>query len=242
MNKLLKKYQTYIIVIIIIIFLVITITYTFNFNNKLKVTDNYQNINLFNIDTLIIVSHPSDETLWSSSKLLQDNCLVVCISCGTNKSETSEFIKVLKYTNDSYIILGYPEYTNDSHTSWNVYYQELSDKLNEIINLKKWSTIITHNSEGEYGNIHHKLINTIVTENTPNKDILYYFNTYHSKKDISNYYDTLIKLNNNLLNNKYKLISIYNTHDYIEESFSHIIPYEEFISYQEWSKLYEKTK
>ncbi len=240
MNKLLKKYQTYIIFIIVLIS--ISLICIFNYNSKIEVTDNYKNINLFNIDTLIIVSHPSDETIWSSSLLQQDNCLVVCISCGTNNSETTEFIKVLNYTNDSYIILGYPEYTNNTRTNWNTYYQDLSNNLKEIITLKKWSKIVTHNSEGEYGNIHHKLINTIVTTNTPNKDILYYFNTYHSKEEISNYYDTLIKLNNNFLENKYKMISIYDTHDYIEESFSHIIPYEEFISYQEWSELYEETK
>ena len=241
MNKLLKKYRYYCISLFIIIILTITLICLFNYNSKLKVTNNYQDINLFNVDTLIIVSHPTDETLWSSSLLQRDNCLVVCISCGTNKKETTEFVEIMNYTNDSYIILGYPEYKDNSRTNWTPYYQELSTKLNEIINMKKWSIIVTHNSEGEYGNIHHKLINNIVTENTSNKDILYYFNTYHSKSNISNYYDTLIKLDNTSLSNKYKMLSIYKSHDYIVESFSHIIPYEEFISYQEWSALYEET-
>ena len=239
MKKLFKKYLLYILsIIIIVLSIFITIFYYYKSNN---LQTDITKLNLFNVDTLIIVSHPTDESLWSTTKLIEENCLVVCISCTKNK-ETTSFIENIKYTNDLYLSLEYPEYKDDTRINWLPYQKEISKKIKDIINTKKWTTIITHNPNGEYGNIHHKIISNIVTENTNKKDILFYFQEYHSKTDISNYYDSLLKIDNNILKEKYKLLSNYNSKEYLLDNYSHIIPYEEFISYRKWEELHEKTQ
>lgn len=241
MKRLFKEYHNYLLLLLIIIVFSISLISISYYNSKHSLQKNINKLNLFNVDTLIIVSHPSDEVLWTSSKLINENCLVVCLSC-TNNKETTEFIKTLNYTDDLYLTLEYPEYKDNTRINWNYYKKDISKNIKKILNNKRWTTIITHNPNGEYGNIHHKLISNIVTENTPNKDILYYFQEYHSKEDISNYYDYLLKLDNNILQTKYKLLSNYNSKKYIQESYSHIIPYEELISYREWGELNEENK
>lgn len=238
MKRLLNKYLSIILILSIIVFSILFIS-IYNSKNLLK--KDITKLNLFNVDTLIIVSHPSDETLWTSTSLISDNCLVVCLSC-TNNQETTEFIKNLNITDDLYLTLEYPEYKDNTRINWNTYQKDISKDIKEILNTKRWNTIITHNPKGEYGNIHHKLISNIVTEHTNNKDILYYFQEYHSKQDISNYYDYLLKLDSNLLQTKYKLLSNYNSKDYLIEEYFHIIPYEEIISYRKWGELHEETK
>ena len=213
MKRLFKEYHNYLLLLlIIIVFSIILISISF-YNSKHSLNKDITKLNLFNIDTLIIVSHPSDETLWSSTRLIKENCLVVCLSC-TNNKETTEFIKNLNITNDLYLTLEYPEYKDNTRINWHTYKKDISKDIKKILNTKRWTSIITHNPNGEYGNIHHKLISNIVTENTNNKDILYYFQEYHSKKDISNYYNYLFKLDNNLLQTKYNLLSNNNSKNY----------------------------
>lgn len=241
MKRLFKQYYNYLLLLLIIIVFSIFIISIFYYNSKHSLQKDITKLNLFNVDTLIIVSHPSDEVLWTSSKLIEDNCLVVCLSC-TNNQETKEFIKILNYTDDLYLTLEYPEYKDNTRINWNTYKQDISKDLNKIIKTKNWNIIVTHNPNGEYGNIHHKLISNLVTENTNNKDILYYFQEYHSKRTISNYKDYLIKIDSNKLQTKYNLLSLYNSKDYLIESYSHIIPYEELLPYRKWGELHEETK
>ena len=241
MKRLFKEYHNYLLLLLITIVFSISLISISYYNSKHTIIKDITKLNLFNVDTLIIVSHPSDEVLWTSSELINNNCLVVCISC-TNNQETTEFIKNLNYTNDLYLTLEYPEYKDNTRTNWNIYKKDISKDIKKILNTKRWTTIITHNPNGEYGNIHHKLISNIVTENTNNKDILYFFQEYHSKKDISNYYDYLLKLDPNILQTKYYLLSNYNSKDYILDSYSHIIPYEELIPYRKWGEIDEKNK
>lgn len=241
MKRLFKQYYNYLLLLLIIIVFSIFIISIFYYNSKHSLQKDITKLNLFNVDTLIIVSHPSDEVLWTSSKLIEDNCLVVCLSC-TNNQETKEFIKILNYTDDLYLTLEYPEYKDNTRINWNTYKQDISKDLNKIIKTKNWNIIVTHNPNGEYGNIQHKLISNLVTENTNNKDILYYFQEYHSKRTISNYKDYLIKIDSNKLQTKYNLLSLYNSKDYLIESYSHIIPYEELLPYRKWGELHEETK
>jgi hypothetical protein len=234
MKRLFTRHHNYIFLLIIIAFSIALISITL-YNNKYKLNRDISKLNLFNIDTLIIVSHPSDETIWASSTLIDENCLVVCISCQNNK-ETKEFINILDKTNDLHLVLEYPEYKNNIRIDWNIHKDKLSKEIQTIIKTKKWNKIITHNPKGEYGNIHHKIINNIVTKNTSNKEKLYYFQEYHSKIEISNYLEYLTKIDDKKLQIKYNLISLYKDKEFLLESYSHIIPYEELISYRKWGE------
>lgn len=235
MGLLFKKYSTYILSIIIIVFTTISFIMSSYYSSLTNITIDYSKIDLNEIDNLMIVSHPTDEILFGGSHLLEDNYLVVCITCGTDKELTHDFIDVLQKTKDKYIILGYPEYSNDERENWSNYKTNIKEDITKIINLKDWSTIVTHNPEGEYGSLQHKLTSQIVTSISPKKK-LYYFGKYYTKKSIVNEQNKLSQINQNRLNQKIKLIGMYKTETYIQTEFNHMYKYEEWIKYKEWSK------
>lgn len=235
MGLLFKKYSTYILSIIIIVFTTISFIMSSYYSSLTNITVDYSKIDLNGIDNLMIVSHPTDEILFGGSHLLEDNYLVVCITCGTDKELTHDFIDVLQKTKDKYIILGYPEYSNDERENWSNYKTNIKEDITKIIKLKDWSTIVTHNPEGEYGSLQHKLTSQIVTSISPKKK-LYYFGKYYTKKSIVNEQNKLSQINQNRLNQKIKLIGMYKTETYIQTEFNHMYKYEEWIKYKEWSK------
>ncbi|MBE6146478.1 MAG: PIG-L family deacetylase [Firmicutes bacterium] len=235
MGLLFKKYSTYILSIIIIVFTTISFIMSSYYSSLTNITVDYSKIDLNEIDNLMIVSHPTDEILFGGSHLLEDNYLVVCITCGTDKELTHDFIDVLQKTKDKYIILGYPEYSNDERENWSNYKTNIKEDITKIIKLKDWSTIVTHNPEGEYGSLQHKLTSQIVTSISPKKK-LYYFGKYYTKKSIVNEQNKLSQINQNRLNQKIKLIGMYKTETYIQTEFNHMYKYEEWIKYKEWSK------
>lgn len=235
MGLLFKKYSTYILSIIIIVFTTISFIMSSYYSSLTNITVDYSKIDLNEIDNLMIVSHPTDEILFGGSHLLEDNYLVVCITCGTDKELTHDFIDVLQKTKDNYIILGYPEYSNDERENWSNYKTNIKEDITKIIKLKDWSTIVTHNPEGEYGSLQHKLTSQIVTSISPKKK-LYYFGKYYTKKSIVNEQNKLSQINQNRLNQKIKLIGMYKTETYIQTEFNHMYKYEEWIKYKEWSK------
>ena len=235
MGLLFKKYSTYILSIIIIVFTTFSFIMSSYYSSLTNITIDYSKIDLNEIDNLMIVSHPTDEILFGGSHLLEDNYLVVCITCGTDKELTHDFIDVLQKTKDKYIILGYPEYSNDERENWSNYKTNIKEDITKIINLKDWSTIVTHNPEGEYGSLQHKLTSQIVTSISPKKK-LYYFGKYYTKKSIVNEQNKLSQINQNRLNQKIKLIGMYKTETYIQTEFNHMYKYEEWIKYKEWSK------
>lgn len=235
MGLLFKKYSTYILSIIIIVFTTISFIMSSYYSSLTNITIDYSKIDLNEIDNLMIVSHPTDEIIFGGSHLLEDNYLVVCITCGTDKELTHDFIDVLQKTKDKYIILGYPEYSNDERENWSNYKTNIKEDITKIIKLKDWSTIVTHNPEGEYGSLQHKLTSQIVTSISPKKK-LYYFGKYYTKKSIVNEQNKLSQINQNRLNQKIKLIGMYKTETYIQTEFNHMYKYEEWIKYKEWSK------
>ncbi len=242
MKKLLKKYPLELFFLFIVLILItITIT-TLYYNSKYQFNNDIKKIDLYNIDNLIIVSHPQDEILWSSTKISKGNNLVVCISCQKYEEDTKNFIKVMKYTNNKFLTLSYPEYKDDTHINWNTYKKDITKDIKTIIEYKNWNSIITHNPNGEYGNIHHKIISKIVTNNTKDKELLYYNNYYYSKKEITNYQNILTKIDTSQLKTKYKLLSFYNNKELILDNYNHILPYEETIPYRKWVIDNEKTK
>ena len=235
MGLLFKKYSMYILSTIIIVFTTISFIVSSYYSSLTNITVDYSKIDLNEIDNLMIVSHPTDEILFGGSHLLEDNYLVVCITCGTDKELTHDFIDVLQKTKDKYIILGYPEYSNEERENWSNYKSNIKEDITKIIKLKDWSTIVTHNPEGEYGSLQHKLTSQIVTSISPKKK-LYYFGKYYTKKSIVNEQNKLSQINQNRLNQKIKLIGMYKTETYIQTEFNHMYKYEEWIKYKEWSK------
>ena len=210
-------------------------------HNTYQIHPNFQKINLKGYNKLMIVAHPDDETLWGGKALIEDDYLVVCITCGKVKSRVFEFVNVMHTTNDKYIMLGYPDKTNGERDNWDTVYEDITKDLKEIIKLKDWELIVVHNPEGEYGHIHHKMISNIVTDIVENKDILYYFGKYYSKKTIRDHYDELVSMSEKTLNTKKKIIGMYHTQDFIQTSFDQMFPYENWVPYTEWMSENEES-
>ena len=230
-----QKINTYLkFIILIIILLIIFVISLIYYKNMKRITKDISNLNLQNINKLMIVAHPDDELLWGGSHLIEDDYLVVCITCGTQKKRTTEFIRIMNETQDKYLMLGYPETTNGERDNWDTSRQSLTDDLKKIINFKDWEIIVTHNPEGEYGHIHHKLTSEIVTNIINKKQNLYYFGHYYTKKNIAKYYDQMMPISNNNLSIKKNLLGLYKTQQFIQTTFDHIYAYEEWIKSEEW--------
>ncbi len=183
---------------------------------------------------LMIVAHPDDETIWGGSHLLKDNYLVVCITCGSNEIRAREFTKVMADAKTEYIMLGYPDLVDGEKSKWENERKDIEKDIKKIINTKDWELIVTHNTMGEYGHIHHILTNQIVTEVyeglKPNGK-LYYFGRYYTKQEIENMKEKPKETDKNTVDKKEDLLSGYKTQDKVLELLEHMFPYEDWYEY-----------
>ena len=194
--------------------------------------------NLDKVDNLMIVAHPDDDMIWGGGHLIEDNYLVVCVTCGGVKTRVEEFHSVMKATNNSYIMLNYPDLTNGKRDDWTAVYSDIEYDIEKIINYKDWNMIVTHNPDGEYGHQHHKMTNKIVTDKSlknNKEDLLYYFGKYYTKNEKENLNDTIPEIDKDLLEEKKEILKLYVSQKKVIDGFSHMLPHENFVSYQNWS-------
>lgn len=193
-----------------------------------------KSLDLEGYDFLMISTHPDDEMFWGGGELLKENYLVVCVTCGMDDNRRLEFEKTMQDTNDKYIMLKYPASVdvnlnrefNSEATSY------LTQDIINILSLKDWNKIVTHNPDGEYGHKYHILTSQVVTASVKNKDTLYYFGRHYSKNEIAQYDETLdketLEKKLNIIQNNYKSqYGSVNIH-------KHMFGYEQFIKYSDW--------
>ena len=230
MNKLFKK--SIVINFILISIVVVSSILIYNYN---YVSKDLSKIDLNKAKKLMIVAHPDDETLWGGAHLLEDDYLVVCITCGPNKTRAKEFVKVMNKTDDQYVMLGYPDKVLGQRSTWKEEEKQIYSDLNRIIALKDWDLIVTHNKEGEYGHQHHKITNRIVTNiyNDFNVDSpLYFFGKYYTKNKMKNLEDKPPRISDESYDVKVnELIEIYKSQSFIKEMFPQMFPYEDWTFY-----------
>lgn len=219
-----KKLKNVIIITVILI-LMFLIVFTFlRKPNLMPVKGQLEKINLSTTNKLMIVSHPGDESVWGGVHLLSDNYLVVCVSCGYNKVKTNQFLKVMQYSGDSVVMMGYSDkiYLNSD-------YKKIKKQLKLILKYKNWSEIITHNPDGEYNNYQHKQINKILNELGVQN--LYYFGKYYTRKELDKL-DKETTLDGNLISNKINnMVRKYNG---VYDDYKHILPFEDWIGANRW--------
>lgn len=235
-----KKIYILIVLICICIALLYSINIKDNDGNSMKnelktsTIEKYKNGNIKQ-RKLMIVAHPDDETIWGGANLLKDDYVVVCVTCGVSDIRSEEFKKVMQITNDEYIMLGYPDKINGVISNWEYIYDSIESNLKNIINEGNYEKIVTHNPDGEYGHIHHKMISKMVTENA-DKDKLYYFGHYYKNS-------SLIPTNSKMIDKMYydrkvnDLIEIYKSQQFIKNSYNHMFPYENWIQYYNWDNV-----
>ena len=71
----------------------------FGSNHTIKHKKMIDGLNLKNIDSVMFVAHPDDETIWGGSHLLKKHYLVVCLTNGNNKVRRKEFMNVIEASN-----------------------------------------------------------------------------------------------------------------------------------------------
>lgn len=227
-----KKYKLLFTIIGIIgflylIFVLVPIS-AISVKGKIKIPD------LEDVDSIMIVAHPDDESLWGGKHLLDENYLVVCVTCGSDEKREEEFEEAMDYTNSSFISLGYPDLTDGKKDNWNKCYNSIKKDINIILEKKSFEKIVTHNPNGEYGHIHHKMVSDIVTS-VSEKNKLFYFDLYYP----TNYSGSNMMSEMDLMD-KENILSIYKSQDWIINNHRHTIGYENFISYEKWKKKYSK--
>lgn len=188
--------------------------------------------NNYKYKNLMVVAHPDDDLLFGGTELMKDDYVVVCVTCGTSKTRLKEFKRMMNYFEDEYITLGYPDLVEGKKSEWIDEYDLITRDIKNIINLKEWDKIVTHNPNGEYGHIHHKMTNRIVTGLTNDKSKLYYFNKTYSTK----YYkeNNISKtLDDKMCNKKRELFDKYYKSQ-VGLKVRHLSDYEKVTSYDEW--------
>lgn len=219
-----KKLKNIIIVAVVLI-LMFFIVWTFlRQPNLMPVKGQLESLDLNNVNKLMIVSHPGDESVWGGAHLISDNYLVVCVSCGYNKDKTNQFLKAMDYSKDPIIMMGYSDkfYLNRD-------YKKIKKQLKLILKYKNWSEVVTHNPDGEYNNYQHKQINQILNELDVSN--LTYFGKYYSAKELDKL-DMETTLDGDLIENKIR--NMVKKYDGIYDDYKHILPFEDWIGASKW--------
>lgn len=228
-----KKITLIIIAIVLIIGLCIG-AYFWYMKSPYKVDHNFSHVDVKDVHHVMFVAHPDDETIWGGAHIMDGDYLVVCITCGVKKERVFEFQKVMELTHNKYIMLGYPDKTNGERDNWDDWRDKIKKDVEDILSLKKWDSVVTHNPDGEYGHIHHKITSKIVTD-VSSHDKLIYFGHYYSKKRLPEYVQTLKKIDDDAFAFKVnELIEVYKTQSFIKTKFDQMFPYENWLTYEEW--------
>lgn len=233
-----------IISIAIVSIIILTGALIYWFNRPLKdtlesVKTDYNSLDLTGYDKLMIVAHPDDDMLWGGSHLINEDFLVVCVTCGGVAKRVEEFKSVMAEVNDAYVMLDYPDKTNGERDDWSEHYENITEDIKNIYGLKNWKEVVTHNPEGEYGHQHHKMTSAIVT-GAVDKNKLTYFGKYYSKKELEEKDIKLHYLPDETVSKKKEILKIYESQENTVKKFMHMVPSEELLSYKEWQGKYEK--
>lgn len=205
-------------------------------NEKIPYEEQLRQINLNRIDRIMITAHPDDETIFGGNHLSKSRYLIVCVTAGTNPKRDKELQHLSRRYHDSFITLGYPDKTFGVRNNWKSCYKNINEDLIKILHKKKFKMVVTHNPDGEYGHIHHKMISKMVTKIASKSNMkLYYFNHYYTKRQLKN-----LPLESQLSKqaSRQKLLNLneyYTSQKKVIQHLKHILPYEQFISQKEWS-------
>lgn len=232
-----KKRILFILLVLVVLALLTSgIYWTFRVCRSYYDEDIFNSLDLSKVNKLMIVAHPDDETIWGGGHLIDGEYLVVCITDGYNKTRRSEFDTAVKHLNETNIplILNFPDKTFNKRDNWFGIKGKIEDAVDKCINLKDWELIVTHNKEGEYGHIHHKMTSSIVRSEYKKLDKqnpLYLFGTYHSKKKLPGYEASMTPMSEELYNKKVEVLKDFKSQEKVIESLFHMMKYENWTEY-----------
>lgn len=193
-------------------------------------------MDLDGIDKVMIVAHPDDEMIWGGIHLIKDHYLVVCLTNANTrkygKTRARELKKVLAETQDTGIILNYPDYNNQHKVDhWTRYSRKIKSDLMTLLTYKDWKEVVTHNEEGEYGHIHHKKTHKFVTECFQKAGLtdakLEFFGKYHYNRN----YKGKSQYSKKEIKRKEQILKLYKSQKRNVKKLSHMNAYENWTVY-----------
>ena len=193
---------------------------------------------LSNCTKLMVVAHPDDETLWGGAHLTEGGWFVVCLTNGYNEVRKNEFYEVIKEFGCEGMILSYPDLlANGQRSTWTTECTSIAKDLNTVLKYKHWGMVATHNPNGEYGHIHHKMTSKLVTEEFYKiywGTNLYYFGNWYSARRLPIMEDSLRKVPEAALEKKLEALKLDTSQKGAVASNIHMAEYENWVRATEW--------
>ena len=186
---------------------------------------------------LMVVAHPDDETLFGGAHLTEGGWFVVCLTNGYNQVRKKEFYEAMNLLECTGMILSYPDIANGERSKWETKRYNIAKDLDTILNYKRWGMVATHNPDGEYGHIHHKMTSKLVTESFYRNywgTGLYYFGRWHSKVSLQKVTGNLKRVPTKALQTKLNILKCYISQKGAVDTNVHMAEYENWENALNW--------
>lgn len=144
-------------------------------------------------ETLLIVAHPDDDTLFFHTAIKEKKPYVALMLTGWSIKRLFDFIKVMK--NYGVRFRPYDTVEDRSNTE-----KKIIKQVKSVYKAGNFNQCLTHNSDGEYGHRNHKLVHRCVAQNVDCEIFVPV-----SKEQISSYHldDVTLKEKEDVFNNLY---------------------------------------
>ena len=198
-------------------------------------------LKLDDVDHVMIVTHPDDESLWGGAHLIHEKYFVVCMTNGYHQTRHANFDSVMNKVNQKSLILNYPDvkkyYKNGKYDAdlYSTSEVGMRKDIRTILTYKKWKKVVTHNPFGEYGKYHHQRVSAYVSSEFDKLKLqnveFYYFGKYYDADDTIP--GEQIAAEDLAIKNE--MIRMYlPTAQGAIRAFGHMIPYENWIKKEDW--------
>lgn len=186
---------------------------------------------------LMVVAHPDDETLWGGAHLTEGGWFVVCLTNGYKEVRKNEFYNVIRESGNVGLILKYPDLVDGKRSNWTKEKPQIAKDLDFLMSYKRWGMVATHNPNGEYGHIHHKMTSSLTTQSFYKNywgTNLYYFGKYYSSRHFGLVEEKMKKVPQPNVDKKIQLLRLYKSQSRIVNEHIHLAAYENWIKASEW--------